>query len=419
MTTQSKQKSKGYQIPDFERNLYYTGKLLTARDLSDEQRYFRDKLRLHYMALHGWGVVCGLRVRPHPYCPDRKVVIEEGFAIDNCGREIRVLECTDLDLPQPPPKPPHKDRPPQAYEEDCKDQPEEPKWKKLYICLRYAECETEQMPAPFDECGCNGNGEKAGRAAETSELSITETKPGCLKGDEDCDDNCRELYWEQPVECSTPGKNCCVLLAVIHRFVPGLPVTEETIDLRHRPVVRSTHQLDRLIRCLIEKLPTRRLTQICAFNWTHATELHCHDFLRQYIGHEKPGFEIEFSNHVNPEGITPRTFQAIVVPIGPEGGHHIEIVPARIHVDHRRCSLEIETEYANQHLRDRDFDLYLTLKCDVIVDEDGFAVDGNLLARLVEEEGFRKYIVTTPTGDGVPGGLFESWIKVRTHVPAS
>src|SRR2546423_786660 len=78
-------------LPAFCRNNYYPGKLLTDRDFSDEQRYLRDKMRLQYRALHGWGVVCGLEVKPHPICPDRRILIEPGFAIDDCGREIRVL----------------------------------------------------------------------------------------------------------------------------------------------------------------------------------------------------------------------------------------------------------------------------------------------------------------------------------------
>ena len=74
----------------FCRNHYFTGKLLTARDLLVEQRYLRDKLRLHHRVLHGWGVACGLRVVPHPHCPDLRVIVEPGVAIDACGHEIVV-----------------------------------------------------------------------------------------------------------------------------------------------------------------------------------------------------------------------------------------------------------------------------------------------------------------------------------------
>src|SRR5207248_2003487 len=133
-------------------------------------------------------------------------------------------------------------------------------------------------------------------------------------------------------DCPQPGKYCCVLLAVIHRYVPGLDVNEDMIDMRRRPVVRSTRQLDTLIRCLIEKLPTRRLTHISSFNWTHGNELHCNDFMRQYIGGGK-AFEIEFDGAVYPDGINARTFQAVVVHGRPGAGRHIEIAPAKIDVD--------------------------------------------------------------------------------------
>jgi len=90
-------------IPVFCRNSYYRGKLLTERDFNDEQRYGIDKMRLHQLWLHGWGVVCGLIVKPHPYCPDQRLVVTTGLAIDDCGRDIRLLRDDCVNLPQPVP----------------------------------------------------------------------------------------------------------------------------------------------------------------------------------------------------------------------------------------------------------------------------------------------------------------------------
>jgi hypothetical protein len=44
--------------------------------------------------------------------------------------------------------------------------------------------------------------------------------------------------------------------------------------------------------------------------------------------------------------------------------------------------------------------VYVTLKCDFILDCHGNPVDGDFLRGLL------------PTGDGVPGGVFESWFRV-------
>src|SRR5258707_11242079 len=84
-----------------ERNRYFTGKYMAARDFQNEQDYFLSRHRLHNRLLHGWGIVCGLKVTPHPNpdCANRWVVIHPGIAIDCCGREL-IIECeTPFQLP--------------------------------------------------------------------------------------------------------------------------------------------------------------------------------------------------------------------------------------------------------------------------------------------------------------------------------
>jgi len=67
----------------FTRNNYFTGKLLVERDFTDETRFHMEKLRHHEQLLHGWGVVCGLKVKAHPNeaCRDRFVCVEPGSAL--------------------------------------------------------------------------------------------------------------------------------------------------------------------------------------------------------------------------------------------------------------------------------------------------------------------------------------------------
>src|SRR5947209_3012117 len=87
-------------IGPFTRNYYFTGKLLVERDFTDEQSYYVNKLRHHHQRLHGWGVVCGLKVVQHENqaCQTRFVCVEPGTAIDCCGREIIVREREYIDL---------------------------------------------------------------------------------------------------------------------------------------------------------------------------------------------------------------------------------------------------------------------------------------------------------------------------------
>src|SRR3954469_8176089 len=126
-------------IPQLARNNYFTGKLLVERDFTDEQRYFMGKDRRHNQRLHGWGVVCGLKVKPHPNqaCADRYVLIEPGYAIDCCGREIVVQheECFDFE-----------DRFLAAWQKlNGPDAKPDDKPHTLQICASYRECTTEEV----------------------------------------------------------------------------------------------------------------------------------------------------------------------------------------------------------------------------------------------------------------------------------
>ncbi len=415
-------------IPAFCRNSYYRGKLLTERDFSDEQRYGIDKLRLHTLALHGWGVACGLVVKPHPVCPDKRLVISEGLAIDDCGREIRLLqeECVLLPKPTPPPPPAiggvelpmaegeeHEQGDEDGEREKMPDGCDpEPVPKDLYLCIRYAECETEFAPAPFDDCSCTASSQKPNRVCEGYRLELYEEKPAFwdkVMGDPcelgDCDQ-----YFRKARECCPPvGCYPCIPLAVICNFVPGEIVKEEQIEnWKYRRQLASAETLDQVIRCILTKLPTEELTRIEDTNWEHNRRMLCREFMEEYVGSEAhpKAFHIEFSHRVHSGAIDTRSFQAMVVyhPDNPTEPQHMHIAPARVEKEPdetRWAKLYIDHNYARRHLEGRSFDLYLTLKCDVVRDRHGHAVDGNFIDHRL------------PTGDNIQGGKFESWVRVR------
>ena len=54
---------------------------------------------------------------------------------------------------------------------------------------------------------------------------------------------------------------------------------------------------------------------------------------------------------------------------------HVEIAPARVirSEDGHRCTLHIDHEYARHHLHDHNFDVFITLRCDKVIDEHGRA----------------------------------------------
>lgn len=150
------------EIPaPFTRNNYFTGKLMLERDFTDEQRYNVDKLRLHHQRLHGWGVVCGLRVvaDTNPACRDRYVTVEPGLAIDCCGREIVVADTVRVDITRLP-----------AYA--AITAAGAPPSRPIQLCIRYRECGTDTIPVLYDECAWDNDRCAPNRIAESYEFDL-------------------------------------------------------------------------------------------------------------------------------------------------------------------------------------------------------------------------------------------------------
>ncbi|MGE5097972.1 MAG: hypothetical protein ACM3SO_22745, partial [Betaproteobacteria bacterium] len=145
----------------FTRNAYWTGKLMLVRDFVDEQRYLVEKLRHHNQQLHGWGVVCGLKVVAHDKdeCRKRFVCVEPGTAVDCCGNDIVVMDKDCLDLWTVPEIKALIDRNDTGEHE-------------LQICIRYRECTTEEIPVLYDECGCDDSRCAPNRILESYELGV-------------------------------------------------------------------------------------------------------------------------------------------------------------------------------------------------------------------------------------------------------
>lgn len=63
---------------------FFTGQLLTAESFELEQKYFREKLKRHNRALHGFGIVSGLKV----IVDAGQIIVEPGLALDCQGNEL-------------------------------------------------------------------------------------------------------------------------------------------------------------------------------------------------------------------------------------------------------------------------------------------------------------------------------------------
>lgn len=134
---------------DFKRARYFDGELLNKQIFIAEQLYHNEKRKLLNRMLHGWGVVCGLKVKPtNP--PGPNIIVEPGMALDCCGNEILVCEEQTVNLTVNPCRP-------KTDKFSCTE-PDvvEKKLNVLYVVIKYQEVNTDPVPAyaSSGNCGC-------------------------------------------------------------------------------------------------------------------------------------------------------------------------------------------------------------------------------------------------------------------------
>lgn len=369
-----------------ERNRYFTGKYMAARDFRDEQVYFLSHHWLHNRLLHGWGIVCGLRVihHPNPDCEDRWVVVRAGIAIDCCGRELILPEDTCFELPLPRPETGAEE--PVEADENALAGP-------FLLCLCYVEEEIEPVPALYAEGTCDPTRQEANRVREVACLEVRgldQVEADCWRvpGGEPsarCRDDCDHTLPGPAGICLEPECPCgeCVPLARID-FDPANIEAGFEIDTQGRRHL---------------SVPPEFLTHIAGINWPHGGELSLSD-LQDMNGR----LEMRFDRPLQPStsdglGINEYTMTVQYA----EAQQQLEFLPYDLG---NRPKLE------NNCLAVYTMDLediprsiigsnvYITLYCDFVPDCHGNPVDGDhRWGRL-------------PSGNGLPGGVFRSWFRI-------
>lgn len=193
-------KSKGTHcgFNNLLRTRYFSGMLMTDREFEDEQRYQNDRRKLLNRMLHGWGVVCGLKVRAtNPQ--SSSVIVEPGMALDCRGNEILVCSEQTIDLSTNPCSSN------EVTEQDpCAEYvPVEPDNKNLYVVIKYEERGTKPEPvyAPGGSCEektCEFSRTQEGFCIDVINYLPRMPHPETLESGNACTD---------PFPC--PSMNCC------------------------------------------------------------------------------------------------------------------------------------------------------------------------------------------------------------------
>lgn len=408
-----------------ERNRYFTGKYMTARDFAVEQEYFLSRHRLHTRLLHGWGVACGLGVTLHPdeEC-DGWVIVGPGIAIDCCGRELILKERTPfrVDIPEAEPhdegdegdggeggSEDHDDEdseyPVDSDEYELKKQQKEHEEKEGHgpekrpkptpgyvLCAVYCEDEVEQVPVIYDDCDCDAQRKEANRVRESLRLElrpVADMDPGCWGmpggGDTRCRDDCDDDLPAAGGGCIDPECICggCVPLALVWRRKDG----RLAVDTRGRRRLPP---------------PPHMLTHVVQTSWVHGDTVPIDELA------DRPVLELRFDRKLaDAEGFaTGINSETLLVQHAGEGDD-LEFVPYDLDrpptlVDGCRAVYRIDPDFLNGRRRGGlvGSTIYVTLLANFVLDCHDLPVDGDHLGGRL------------PSGDGTPGGTFHSWFRI-------
>lgn len=362
-----------------ERNRFFTGKYMTARDFTAEQDYLVARHRLHNRLLHGWGVVCGLGVtgHPDPGCADH-VVVGSGVAIDCHGRDLILTRRVPVRVPCPPAGAPEGER-------------------RFLLCAAYCEEEVEPVPVVHDDCGCATHRGEANRVREGVTLTVRpfdDVDPACWAvpggGSTRYHDDCDGTLPTAQGGCLEPDCPCGGLVPLAAVIVAD----------------DGSLEIDASGRRTLPVAPTL-LTTITATSWVHGGGVSLRELRAD------PRLWIRFDRAIAAAegiatGINPET---LVVQHAGEGDD-LEYVP--YDTAHPPC---LEDEHHAVFTVDPGFldrgrrgglagsTVYITLLADFVLDCHGRAVDGDHVGGRL------------PSGNGIPGGVFRSWFTVEDDRP--
>ncbi|RKY30028.1 MAG: hypothetical protein DRP68_06565 [Candidatus Omnitrophota bacterium] len=436
-------------LKSFQRNRYFYGKLLTVRDFEEEQRYFIEKQRLINRLIHGEGVVCGLKVEKVED-KDGFIRITPGVALDCCGREIVVPEPVKIDLSK------------KIALEDFGDEETITRW----VTIRYSACGKEPVPAYSAESSCEETCCYS-RIMEGYEIDILEEKPEeCTSyGNGKICDVWSDLskvneyvnIWHQ--KCPAFEEKPLILAKIEVKKesdsieinnIDNAIVKEEEFN---KKLVYSNPRLYELINCVEKELKAaleKDLPKIKEISWEHDKEYDWSDEQdRDNFLSLLDKLTITFDRAMNKETINHITLNVFVIPyftgklenfgnveeliveakkiyfpvyfIQEDEGNQISFkVGYPTSNENRKKTLKthitnklITAVYSSRVFKNWDvgiivvpsftiiWRMFIQLKGDFVFDVNGNPLDANYLK------------AELPTGNGTPGGLFESWLNIR------
>jgi hypothetical protein len=146
---------------------YAFGMVMGVDDFQQEQEHFEWKHRISNRLLHGYGTVCGLRVKAVGTGTDVEIRVEPGYGISPQGRWIWVdrEQCGRLNEWL------------MGHRDELSPPMTGPGRGTVYVKLCYAECTTDEVPIAGQPCASESDTRVPSRITETFRAEFSWTAP--------------------------------------------------------------------------------------------------------------------------------------------------------------------------------------------------------------------------------------------------
>lgn len=231
---------------------YTHGLVLGVDDFQQEQSYHKENRRLLNRFLHGYGIVCGLLVKPTDPPSEEWVFVEPGLALDPLGREVVVSTGVQLDLSEYP---------------GSESGMEVAEQSTVYVTLEYQESETDPVPVTTGPAQTPEEATAPSRILETFQLGVR-AEPVARPSDLDQElvekiaaairrrEGPEALYalLSQAVSqpCSSPVADAALTLAAVDLPIEGPILAEHIHNHTHREIVLSSARIFELLQEVFE-----------------------------------------------------------------------------------------------------------------------------------------------------------------------
>jgi hypothetical protein len=374
-------------IPDLERLCYFFGQLLEPADFRAEQRYFTTLVSLLARTAAGWGVACGLDVEVTTEagvgCDDKQdehlvLTVGAGIAIDCCGRLIVLRETYHCRL------------------DGLLDREERKallEGKPLYVSVEHVERRVRPTRGLADGCDPLA-GTQYGRIRDEARVAVSLKRP------------------EHP-RCDSCLGGC-----------PDARVLLASVQLTDHPRLTPVE-----VRTALRRLLARHeLTTITELGWRHGGRYqrrHAERLLADGVG-------LRFSRPIESSSLQEGVVELMVYEGGSGRRDSLYFKAVKLEwKDKAKLVDEVVVRVAQPEGFNVGDRIHLVVRCDFLLDECCRAVSGAHLGGGVpfdpalapgkaEHPEPGTLTCSSPpdrsgpwrSGNGVEGGVFESWIKV-------